>query len=67
MGLSEPLRHDCSGILLIVPGKANRYWLLGSIGMLKRAEQKTTTVNYFESGGNCDKGCLGLEQLGKEE
>lgn len=67
MGLGEHLRHDCSGVLLIVPGKANRYWLLESTGMLKRAEQRIMTVNFFEFGENCDKGFLGLEQLGKEE
>lgn len=52
--LSELLRHDS-------PSKANRYWLLGSPGMLKKAKQRSPVVDHFESGRTCDRGCSGLE------
>ena len=35
--------------------KASTYWVEGSPGVLKKAEQRSTTVNYLESGGTCDR------------
>lgn len=49
--LSECLRHDCLGTLLIVSSKDKLILWLGSIGMLEKAEQRSRTVHYFGSGG----------------
>lgn len=29
--------------------------------MLEKTEHRSITMNHFESGGTCDKGCSGLE------
>lgn len=63
--LNELLRHDCPGIVLIVPSKANRYWLLGSPRMSKKAKQRSTVVDHFESGRTCDEGVFRFGMTGR--
>lgn len=35
--------------------KANRYWLLWSTRILKKVEQRSTTMSHFEYGRICDR------------
>lgn len=66
--LSECLRHDCPGILLILSSKYKLILWLWSIGILEKAEQMSRTVNYFDSGGiDQSQQVSALEQLGNGE
>lgn len=66
-GLSETLRQNGPGIVLIVPRKANSYELLGSPERLKKAEPRSTVVNRLSPVELVTKGHWGLEQLGNWE
>lgn len=61
-GLSEPLSLDCPAILLIVSSNGKYV----STGMLKKAKQRSTTVNHFESGGTCEKKVFGFRTTRKQ-
>ena len=64
-GLSEPLRHNSPGKLLIVPSKSTQILAVGIYGNAKEAEQKFTTVSHIESGGSCGSKGFGFGTTGK--